>query len=1001
VRWILLLLAAAVGQAICADSVDVTFRYNISGFPGGISVPGEFNGWNNAAWPMSYQGGTLWIRNARLAVGGNPSPGGIPGAWQYKFYYNGAAPWPNDPLNHHVNASDNDNSILYVKDPTIYQFLPNQRLPIVTTSTPTISAYLFPKVGTVVDTSLLGLNIDGTLYSGLGQFYNFGTKQLTFVPPALPNGAHQVILTAGANADTVTFVTQGGFVRLLNQFPVSTWKANWTLNGLVGDVSDTSLLIVRNSIDTFEVSAAAGSFSYNAPLVEGANSFVALADSAGIRKVSSPVLIQRLVNHSPFAVISFDTSLGQINLRASASSDPDSAESTQLTYLWNADPANPAVIPGVDGSSSPSVAISPPALQGEYFFTLVAADPEGNRDTTRNYFTVDQSGNVTFPGYASNPSWVKQGRMYEFFFKSATPQGTITAALPRLDFIASMGYNIIWIMPVMKNAFPINNGPGPGYDIVDFYTIAPEYGTNADFKNFVDRAHQLGLKVILDVTPNHTSTHHPFVTSVRTYRQNSPYWGFYQHQLVTNPNYHPELAEAITPDSLFVYYAAFSSEILNYNWSDLDARKYMIGVYSWWVKQMGVDGYRLDVYWGPARRANNGNGGENEMGIPVRTALKHIKPDILLLAEDEATGVGTETIYGDRGGGVDAAYDWNLFHNGIQNMYSPSPQTVSLNAYLLNFGGLSMGFLPGPNAYFMRFLENHDEERIIYQYQSAPKTMPVSTTVLLSVGLPLVYSGQEVGWGAGIPNFDQRRRGVIDWNSAGRGLLLPHYQKLAQIRKQFPPFWSQRQINLPTGDGRLIAYTRPLNDLNGIIIANFDSIVHGVTVTLSGGGSPNVDFTGGVQDGHPYHASDLYNDTVYTVTFSSGSAAFSVTLPPYGSSVLVLAESSYSLTLPPVLGVKESAQDLPVRFSLSQNYPNPFNPATTIEYSIARAGPVSLTVYDLLGRKVATLLEALRQPGRYTLSWDASRGGGIPSGIYFYRLSTPWFQDVRKMLLIR
>ncbi|HEY6190843.1 MAG TPA: alpha-amylase family glycosyl hydrolase [Bacteroidota bacterium] len=1000
-KWIALLLAGVVTRAICADSVDVTFRFNIAGFPGGISVPGEFNGWNNAAWPMSYQGGTLWIRNARLAVGGNPAPGGIAGAWQYKFYYNGASPWPSDPLNHHVNTADNDNSFLYVKDPTIYQLLPNQRLPLVTTSTPTVSAYIFPTVGSVVDTSLLALEIDGISYPGLGQFYNFGTRQFTFIPPPLPNGSHLLILTAGANADTVTFETQGGFVRLLNQSPFSTLKPAWTLNGLVGDVSDTSILIVRNSTDTFAVAAAGGAFTFAAPLAEGTNTFVALADSAGISKASYPVQIQRIVNHSPLAAITFDTSLGQVRLKATSSSDPDSGESGQLSYLWSADPANPSATPGVDGSVSSIIGIPPPALPGEYYFNLIAADPGGNRDTTRNYFTIDPSGAMTVPSLASNPAWVKQGRLYEFFFKSATPQGTINAALPKLDFIASMGYNIIWVMPVMDNAFPINNGPGPGYDIIDFYKVAPEYGTNADFKNFVDHAHQLGLKVILDVTPNHTSTHHPFVSSVRSFRQNSPYWGFYQHQLITNPNYHPYISESLTPDSVFVYYSAFGGEILNYNWTDIDARSYMIGVYRWWVREMGLDGYRLDVYWGPTFRSNNGNGGENEMGHPLRVALKHIKPDILLLGEDNATGVGTETKFGDRGGGLDAAYDWNLFHNGIQFLYTPSPQTGSLNNYLLNFGGSSMGFLPGPNAYFMRFLENHDEERIIWQYQSAPKTMPVSTTVLLSVGLPLVYSGEEVGWGAGIPDYDQRRRGVIDWNSAARTLLLPHYQKLAQIRKQFPPFWSQRQINLPTGDSRLLAYTRPLNDLNGIILANFDSSAHTVSVSLSGSGSPNVDFTGGVQNGLAYHASDLYNDTVYTVVFASGSASLSVALPPFGSSVLVLAESTYSLALPAVLGVKDPLSVLPSKFSLAQNYPNPFNPATTIEYTVARGGPVSLKVYDLLGRNVATLFEGFRQPGRYSATWDASRSGEAGSGIYFYRFSTGWFQDVRKMLLIR
>ncbi len=998
-RWLIWLLLVSASAASAADSVDVTFRYDIAGFPSGLSVPGEFNGWNPSAWPMTYMGGTLWIRNSRIAVGGSPG-GSIPGAWQYKFYYNGVATWPNDPLNHHVNAADNNNSYIYVRDPTIYQFVPNQKSPLVTTSTPTISAYIFPKVGSIVDTSALVLTIDGVGYSGIGHQYDFATKHLSFTPPALPNGSHQAILSAGLSADTVIFVTQGGFVRLLNQFPFSTWKTSWTLYGLVDNPADTFITIIRNGVDTFSVAATAGSFSFSAPLADGSNSFVAAADSAGIRKSSYPVVIQRIVNHAPLASIGISASLGQVSLVAQAT-DPDSGETGALTYLWNSDSSNPSVIPGVDGSTSGIVKFSTPAVAGEYYVTLTATDPEGNRDTTRNYFSVDAGGVVSVPSLASNPHWVASGRMYLLFFKSASAQGTINAALPRLDYIASMGYNIIWIMPVMKNAAPINNGPGPGYDIVDFYTVAPEYGTNEDFKNFVKHAHELGLKIILDVTPNHTSSEHPFVTSVRSYRKNSPYWAYYQHQLVTNPNYHPNLAEALTTDSLFVYYGAFSDAILNYNWADLDARNYMIGVYKWWIREMGIDGYRLDVYWGPARRANGGNGGENEMGIPVRTALKHIKPDILLLGEDDATGLGTENIFGDRGGGVDAAYDWNLFHGGIQNFYSSTPQTSSLNTYLLNFGGASMGFLPGPNAYFMRFLEDQDEERIIWQYQGAAKTMPVSTAVLLSVGLPLVYGGEEVGWGAGIFDYDQRRRGVIDWNNAGRSLLLPHYQRLAQIRKQWAPFWSQRQINLPTGDSRLLAWTRPMNDFNGIIVANFDTASHTASVTLNGGGAPNVYFSGGVQDGKIYHASDLYNDTVYSVMFSSGSATLSLLLPPYGSSVLVLAESTYSLTLPPVLGVHDLPPTKPLAYSLSQNYPNPFNPTTTIDFSLAKAGYVSLKVYDVLGRTAAILAEGFRPPGRYSVSWDASRAGGLPSGLYLYRLSTASFTDTRKMLLIR
>jgi hypothetical protein len=67
-------------------------------------------------------------------------------------------------------------------------------------------------------------------------------------------------------------------------------------------------------------------------------------------------------------------------------------------------------------------------------------------------------------------------------------------------------------------------------------------------------------------------------------------------------------------------------------------------------------------------------------------------------------------------------------------------------------------------------------------------------------------------------------------------------------------------------------------------------------------------------------------------------------------------------------------------FSLRQNYPNPFNPSTTLEYEIAHPGPISLIVVDISGRRVATLVEGIKTPGRYTIRWDASQ---YASGFYF------------------
>ncbi|MEI7905968.1 MAG: hypothetical protein WCI84_01285, partial [Bacteroidota bacterium] len=130
----ILLIAAFSLTVYAQDSVDVTFRYAAPSSPT-LFLVGEFNGWNNSAMPMEYTSANQWERVVRLPVGGNPNPPsvGVPGAWQYKFYYAGVGQWPNDPLNHNENPKDNANTYLYIKDPTIYHFLPNQRQSIVTT----------------------------------------------------------------------------------------------------------------------------------------------------------------------------------------------------------------------------------------------------------------------------------------------------------------------------------------------------------------------------------------------------------------------------------------------------------------------------------------------------------------------------------------------------------------------------------------------------------------------------------------------------------------------------------------------------------------------------------------------------------------------------------------------------------------------------------------------------------------------------------------------------
>jgi glycosidase len=1014
--------AALLSVAYSQDSVDVVFRYAPPGSPASVTLPGEFNSWSNSAWPMSNQGG-VWVRTARLRVGGHVG-GGVPGAYQYKFYYSGVAQWPNDPLNHHVNNSDNNNSFLPIKHPTIYQFLPNQRNPIVNTNLPTISAYIFPQVGLSVDTSALSLVIDGVVYPSLGAYYNIGTQQLVYTPSSpLPNGTHTVILRAGTNADTVTFSTQGGYVRILNQGPFATRKIAWTINGSVQDSSVTSARVIRNGSDTAIVPVVNARFSILMGLFEGSNTFVALADSSGITKVSSPFTISRTIDHVPTATITFQSTGNNVALSALSSTDPDSGQAASLAFHWSVDSNNPSPLPGVNGNTSSEFQVGMPTIPGEYYIGLIAEDPDGNKDTTRNYFIVNHDLTISIPTIASNPRWAKEARVYFLFPKAVSAAGTIPAAAHRLKYIKDLGFSVIWMMPVMRNAYPIDNGIGPGYNIVDFYNVAPEYGTNQDFKDFVAQAHSLGLKVILDVTPNHTSRFHPWAEHAHAFKQNSPYWGWYQHQLIThNTN---GLGQSVDADG-FYYYSGFSDQLLNVDWTDIDARTEMINVYKHWIREFALDGYRFDVYWGPYRRY-----GTQFFGDPIRAALKHGKPDILLLGEDDGTGSGTETIYADHvsgsvRGGLDAAYDFKTYFNQIRNFGFSNTGITNLHNELDN-----SGYYPGENSLYMRFMESQDEDRIYYldptpstyfssdTLTSFRRTMPMASVVFTSPGFPMLWNGQEVGWGYGIAGDKlARNRSIINWNFRGRDILASHYQRLAHIRAQVPAFTQHKRdtngdgavtsadssdfVKVSSANAIYYAFTRPYDNRNGVTVVNFSGFPLPITLNLL---TPSaLRFVGGIQSGARYYVNNLMDNTRREV-LGSELSALQMNLLPYESTILTISTTPDSVVIPNPFPHAHDGE--PSEFVLRQNYPNPFNPRTTIRFEIPDAGYVTLTVYDVLGQEVATLIDGIRDAGSGEVIWHAV---GLASGVYFYRLTTrsasaqgnPGNQtSTRKMLLLR
>jgi len=1000
------------------DSVDVTFFYHPADNPTTVYLPGEFNGWTfNSSSLMTEDPITgIWSKTVRLRVGGHAQPF-IPGAYEYKFYADGI--WLSDPLNPRQDVNNNNNSYLFIRNPTIHLLLPNSTPAsgIIRLRFPEITAYIFPSISSEIDTSTIIVSIDGVQYLNLGSSYDQSEKKLSFIPPdPLGDGDHELILTVESSigtfsADTTTFTVQANVIQFLT-LPSQTWKNKWRLQGAIFnesggfDTTVTSAQIIR--VDTtWTVQVLQGKIDTSLHLLEGDNYFKIQAEVSSQTETSDSLNIIHKVNHIPYAQIDITQNGTILTLSGAYSTDPDGQ---QLVYFWKEDPVNPEVL-GITGQTNEELMVTKPSTRGEYYISLTVEDTDMNSDSTETFFVVKQdSPNVKIAGYEDNPQWVKNARVYLLFFKAFTPTGTIQAAIPNLEYIKAMGFNVIWVLPVTEIPGNVDNQINIGYNIIDFLKVESSLGTDEDYREFVQEAHNLGIKVIQDITPNHTGRLHPFANEALLYGNFSQYWYYYQTEFI--PHNTNGLGQCVTPEGIY-YYCDFSDALLNYDWRDLDAKNYMVDVYDYWVREFGIDGYRFDAYWAPHRKY-----GEDDMGIPVRTSLKQIKPDLLLLGEDDGVGTGTEVIYADQGGGLDVSYDTRLFFDAIRDFTFNSGGVNTLHEKLNNDG-----YHPGENSYFLRFMENQDEDRISYEYDSFEKTMPMATSVFMAPGMPLMLNGQEVGFGKGMgapgePDLNDRRRGIIDWNFGGKDMLTPHYQKLAQIRAQFPAF-SQHRLDtngdgqvtnqdesdfdrVTTGNGIVYSFLRPYTDSNGLTIVNFSSNSQTVTLDLT---STNLKFSGGFDPGATYWINDLYNGVSYQGP-GSALANFTQILSSYGSAVYTISTQEEMVNLPPIppiVSVDDQVVSIPEDFHLFQNYPNPSNPSTTIRFSIVQPGNVSIKIYDVLGRKVKTLINEVKIIGTYSSTWNGNDnfGNKVSSGIYFYRMVSGTFIETKKMIFLK
>jgi alpha-glucosidase len=202
----------------------------------------------------------------------------------------------------------------------------------------------------------------------------------------------------------------------------------------------------------------------------------------------------------------------------------------------------------------------------------------------------------------SSKSWWQSGIFYQIYPRSfqdsnADGVGDIAGIVERLPYLREIGINAVWLSPVF---------PSPmadfGYDISDYTGIEPLFGSMADFDALVDAAHAAGLKIILDLVPNHTSDQHPWFVESRGSRDNPKRDWYLWHDSKDGGVPNNWLSEfggsAWTFDEATgqYYYHAFLAQQPDLNWRNREVREAIYDAMRFWLRK-GVDGFRVDVIW--------------------------------------------------------------------------------------------------------------------------------------------------------------------------------------------------------------------------------------------------------------------------------------------------------------------------------------------------------------------------------------------------------------------
>lgn len=307
-------------------------------------------------------------------------------------------------------------------------------------------------------------------------------------------------------------------------------------------------------------------------------------------------------------------------------------------------------------------------------------------------------------------SWSSKAVLYELNIRQLTPEGTFAAATTRLAFLRELGIDAVWVMPHYPIGEVNRKGTlGSYYSIRDYESVNAELGTMADFDAFVREAHSLGLKVLIDWVANHTSRDARWLTECPE--------DWYERESDGAP---------VVPCGW--------DDTAKLNYANRAVWQGQIDAMRFWLTEHGVDGFRCDM----------------AMLVPIefwqQTArqLRAVKPDLFLLAEAEQDDLFDQAF--------DACYAWRFFHR-MGDVAQQKCRTDLLRESIYADREQTPAW-----ALRLMFTSNHDENSWSGSEQTrlgdAVRVM-AALTFLLPGSLPLIYTGQEIGYDHSFAFFDR------------------------------------------------------------------------------------------------------------------------------------------------------------------------------------------------------------------------------------------------------